>query len=199
MPHLIDPDWFKACEAHWGSVRAIDVFALAEQSQSVQGAFSMNVLGRALKGLPEQPWVRTLDQKPSSGAGVVWFECVGHQCKQNRLWLSLKVIAKVELICQRCMAPFLFDLDETVPFQLVRRASQVENEADDADPEAPERLLGSSRFDLMSLIEDQVILGLPYVPKHDVCPSGSHQVIDESSASVKKESPFHVLKGLKKG
>jgi uncharacterized protein len=53
----------------------------------------------------------------------------------------------------------------------------------------------------MSLIEDQVILGLPYVPKHDVCPSLKFEQTEPVAIEVDmpvKVSPFNVLKYLKK-
>jgi uncharacterized protein len=202
MSQLIDSQWFTACESHWGVVREFDIFAVAQQNQRMQGAFSLNILERAIDGLPEQPWVRDLAHKPQSGLGIVWFELVGYADKQNRLWLNLHIVAKASLVCQRCLMPFIFELDEEVPFHLVRRPSQVESDADDIDPDAPERLLGSSRFDLMVLIEDQVILGLPYVPKHDVCQEVKFDQGDEATLNIdamapKKVSPFLVLEGLK--
>ena len=34
----------------------------------------------------------------------------------------------------------------------------------------PEKVVGSHHFDLLAQIEDELILSVPYVPKHDVCP-----------------------------
>jgi len=202
MPQLIDSQWFKSCELHWGSVRAFDIFAVAEQPLRVQGAFGLHMLKRAIEDLSEQPFVRDLSHKPESGLGILWFDLVGHTDKQDRMWLNLHIVTKVSLVCQRCLVPFVFELDETVSFHLVRRPSQVESEADDIDPEASERLLGSGRFDLMGLIEDQVILGLPYVPKHDVCPGlkfeqGGVLAKNIDAHMPVKVSPFIVLNDLK--
>lgn len=201
MPPSIDSQWFKTCESHWGTVRAFNIFAVPEHAQTLQGAFSLHLLKRVVEDLPEQPFVRGLSQKTEAGLGVVWFELVGHTDKQDRMWLDLRIVTKASLICQRCLAPFIFELDENVSFHLVRRPSQVESDADDIDPDAPERLLGSSRFDLMGLIEDQVILGLPYVPKHDVCPGLKFKQTEPVAIEVDvpvKVSPFNVLKDLKK-
>jgi uncharacterized protein len=203
MSPTLDSQWFKSCESHWGTVRALDIFAIAVHTQTLQGAFSVHKLGRVMQDLPEQPFVKDFDHKPESGLGVVWFELSGRTDNQERMWLDLQVVAKVSLTCQRCLVPFVFEVNENIPFHLVRRPSQVESDADDIDPDAPERLLGSGRFDLMGLIEDQVILGLPYVPKHDVCPEvvvelgQSESNLNEPSENEKK-SPFHVLKSLKK-
>lgn len=201
MPLSIDSQWFKTCEAHWGSVRAFNIFAVAEHAQHIHGAFSLHLLKRVVEDLPEQPLIRTLSHKTETALGLVWFELVGHTDKQNRMWLNLHIVTKASLICQRCLVPFIFELDENVSFHLVRRPSQVESDADDIDPDAPERLLGSDRFDLMGLIEDQVILGLPYVPKHDVCPGLKFEQTESAATEVEvpvKVSPFNVLKALKK-
>lgn len=202
MSQPIESSWFTTCESNWGSVRAFDIFSIAEHAQHIQGAFSLHLLERVVEDLPEQPFVRDLAQKPESGLGIVWFELIGHKDNQERMWLNLHIVTQASLICQRCLAPFIFDLDEKVAFHLVRRPSQVESDADDIDPDAPERLLGSARFDLMGLIEDQVILGLPYVPKHEVCPGLKFEQVEATVKSIDVEepvkvSPFAVLQGLK--
>jgi uncharacterized protein len=203
MIPTIDSQWFKSCEANWGSVRALDIFAIAVHNQKLQGAFSLQSLGRVVQDLPEQPYVKDLEHMSDTGLGVVWFELTGRTDNQERMWLDLQVVTKVSLICQRCLVPFVFEVNENIPFHLVRRPNQVESEADDIDPDAPERLLGSGRFDLMGLIEDQIILGLPYVPKHDACPKtvdnpGLPELNAVEPLENEKKSPFHALKVLKK-
>ena len=37
-------------------------------------------------------------------------------------------------------------------------------------PDQPEKVVGAHHFDLLAQIEDELILSVPYVPKHDVCP-----------------------------
>lgn len=214
-------DWFNVCASHWGPARAVDLFKLAQQSQTLHGACALNLFARAIEGLPEQPWVRSVDQITTTGTGVVWFSCQGSEDLQHRLWLDLTVVVKVNLQCQRCLTPFVYEVNEQIRFQVVRYPDQLEDDSDELDPDAPEKLLGSSRFDVMSLIEDQIVLGLPYVPKHEICPEqalggtgqmslrserqsdrsqpGSKEDRSEDRAENRlfRESPFAVLKSLK--
>ena len=78
--------------------------------------------------------------------------------------------------------------------------------SDDEDEEGngfvsnqPEKVVGSHHFDLLAQIEDELILSVPYVPKHDVCPGAQAKVSDvpQEEPAVKRPSPFAVLEQLK--
>ena len=62
----------------------------------------------------------------------------------------------------------------------------------------PEKVVGSHHFDLLAQIEDELILSVPYVPKHEVCPGAQAKVSDAlDEPAVKRPSPFAVLEQLK--
>lgn len=62
----------------------------------------------------------------------------------------------------------------------------------------PEKVVGSHHFDLLAQIEDELILSVPYVPKHDVCPGAQAKDSEASQEPVvKRPSPFAVLEQLK--
>ena len=50
------------------------------------------------------------------------------------------------------------------------------------------------RFDLITQIEDELLLALPVSPRHAVCPD---EVLPEEAEAEKKPSPFAVLANLK--
>jgi uncharacterized protein len=69
----------------------------------------------------------------------------------------------------------------------------------DGDPDALiERVVGSRRMDVLALVEDVIILSLPYVSKHDVCPSLPTALEEEPGADTDRPSPFAALGRLKK-
>ena len=83
--------------------------------------------------------------------------------------------------------------------ELVENESEVEAEETwEDDPEAPDQLQGSTQFDVLSLVEDELILALPYVPKHEVCPSLPVGLESDQGSESVRPSPFAVLAELKK-
>jgi uncharacterized protein len=71
------------------------------------------------------------------------------------------------------------------------------------DDEAEEDLLALSRsFDLVELVEDELLMELPVAPRHDVCPEPvkmSAADTDFDAAAPEKENPFALLGRLKVG
>lgn len=86
---------------------------------------------------------------------------------EAELWLAIQVEAPVWLSCQRCLQPLAVDL------ALDRRLRFVHGESQAAalDAESDDDVLALSRsLDLRELVEDELLLGLPLVPRHDHCP-----------------------------
>ncbi len=112
------------------------------------------------------------------------------------IWLQLTVDTTLPLICQRCLSPV------DVPVQVDRWFRFVETEAAalEQDDESEEDLLVMSReFDLASLIEDEVLMDLPLVPRHDTCPVAVKLAAADADFEdvPTKPNPFAVLAGLK--
>jgi uncharacterized protein len=82
-------------------------------------------------------------------------------------WLHLEIQAHVPLQCQRCLQAMAQEVNVKRLFRFVRD----EAEADAQDDEAEEDLLvASKQFDLLALIEDELIMALPFAPAHERCP-----------------------------
>lgn len=161
----------------------IDVFDLARQGSSVSGACALSDLDRFGETLPAQ-------------TGQVQWQAQGEYNAAGQLFLSVQAQAVAVLECQRCLTLFEKPLKVSNRLELVRRESDLEG---DDDPDAIERIVGSNRFDLLALIEDELILALPYVPRHDVCqPKVSSVPQLEVVEDTKRPSPFAVLGKLKK-
>jgi uncharacterized protein len=106
--------------------------------------------------------------------------------------LKIGIQGKMNLICQRCLQAILFPLDLQKTYVFVK----TEEEADHfpLDKEDEEAMVESARFDLLSAIEDEILLALPHAPKH---PDGTCQ-LDQPNAVPEKPNPFKALKNLKK-
>jgi uncharacterized protein len=83
---------------------------------------------------------------------------------------------------------------------LVRRESDLgDDELDEDDLGQPEKIVGSPKFDLCVLVEDELILEVPYVPRHEVCPEtlDLDAQAEEQAGRQEPLSPFAVLSQLK--
>jgi uncharacterized protein len=127
----------------------------------------------------------------ASEVGEVGYEIEGVHDERGRPALRLRVNGTLQLRCQRCLEPMPFQVqtDET----LVLAGSLAEIHADPADANAPDRVLGGREMRVRELVEDEVILALPYAPRHESCTPRPSQDVDA------KTSPFAGLRGLMGG
>lgn len=95
------------------------------------------------------------------------------------------------LICQRCITPMPFLLDETSRIVLFADEESLD-EAMLADEEL-EGMLLEKELDVRTLVEDQILMSLPFSPRHEDC--GKNGTLDEVNRD--KPNPFAVLAGLK--
>lgn len=85
----------------------------------------------------------------------------------RRAFMRLSCSGVLTLACVRCLEPL------SVPIQIDRSLRLVGNEAQ-AEREDPEDddydvLVGGRTFDLGALIEDELIMALPWTPHHSDC------------------------------
>src|SRR5690606_41975608 len=85
----------------------------------------------------------------------------------QQVWLHLQAQLDLPMTCQRCLTPASIPLDVDRSFRFV--ADEATAEA--LDDESEEDLLALSRdFALRELLEDELLMELPVVPMHEVCP-----------------------------
>jgi uncharacterized protein len=137
-------------------------------------------------------------------ASVVWQvdgELRGaDQAAASAVWLHLQAQATVPLTCQRCLGPVQTPLVVDRWFRFVATESQAEAEDDDAEEDL---LALEPRPDLMAVLEDELLMALPLVPMHEVCPqtlplSAGNLPEDSDGEEPRRENPFQVLSKLKK-
>ena len=112
------------------------------------------------------------------------------------VWLHLTASASIPLTCQRCMTA----VDSPIKVDQWYRFVATEEIATAEDDESEEDLLVMEpQFDLLAVLEDELIMALPVVPMHEVCPvTPQMQTGDQAAESVEKPNPFAVLARLKK-
>ncbi|MBP6006938.1 MAG: DUF177 domain-containing protein [Rhodoferax sp.] len=167
----------------------IDVRHWCQESRQIAGQTSLSKFERLIqetKGLGAEntvAWsVRGWTVTDASGTSVAW--------------LNLDANLDMPLTCQRCLTAV------DVPTQIQRSYRFVESEAQAEleDDESEEDLLVISRdFDLAVLIEDEVLMDLPVVPRHEVCPVPVKLAAADPDfeANPAKPNPFAALSVLK--
>lgn len=114
-----------------------------------------------------------------------------------QVWLHLQAKTHVPQVCQRCLA----DVDLALAVDRSYRFVADEATAEAQDDESEEDVLALSReFNLLELIEDELLMALPLVPRHDVCPVQPKMAVsddDFESENGDKPNPFAVLGTLK--
>ncbi len=124
-------------------------------------------------------------------------EAVSEVGAQDQVWLHLQVNAVLPLLCQRCLSPVLTAVDVDRSFRFV--ADEATAMALD-DEEEEDLLVISREFNLIDLVEDEVILAMPLVPLHDTCPEPLSMSAEDpcfEQEEEKRPHPFAALAGLK--
>ena len=112
-------------------------------------------------------------------------------------WLTLQAEAEVPLLCQRCLQPLTESLSFERCFRFVATeelAAELDEDSDDEDV-----LALPARLDLRELVEDELILSLPIVPRHDDCPEPLPLPAEPAEAEPDAPHPFAALAALKGG
>ena len=161
------------------------------QPQPVIDGFEFASAGASLRGaLPIRDFPR-LNDMLARHEGEVAYEVEGVRDERGRPGLRLKVRARLELRCQRCLEalPFEVQADEV----LVLAATQAEIDAEPADVHAADRVVAAKEMPVRELVEDELILALPYAPRHAGCSARA------STDAAEKVLPFAGLRGLMRG
>jgi uncharacterized protein len=126
-----------------------DLMSLAERGAVLEGTIELAKLGR-LKDLLNSCEGRARARMSLS---------LSHD---DMLLLQLQCEADLELVCQRCLEPVVHEVREQVDFVVAEN-----EEARSVLPQGMDLIaLEGDRLQPATLIEDELIVSLPLVPKH---------------------------------
>lgn len=159
----------------------IDSLEFARAEQELRGSLPVTSLARLQDGLID-------------AAGGIDFVVKGGADARRRPILTLEVSGSLHLQCQRCLGLLDYPLRLFNTLRLVRQGENVGAEAD--DPEAADPIDASAELDVATLIEDEILLSLPFAPRHseDTC----QHVLGEVSRDAVRLSAFDKLAALRK-
>jgi uncharacterized protein len=110
--------------------------------------------------------------------------------KDGRDMLEVSLQGACTLRCQRCLNGLEYPVNQVSHLWLLPADRLDEAEEDDDEMDAIE---AEPRLDVLALIEEELLLGLPFAPRH---PEG--ECVPAVNDLQQKASPFAVLAGLKK-
>ena len=134
-----------------------------------------------------------LNKDCADHSGEVTWAVDGATSKQGYPQLTLSVSGAVQLMCQRCLTPYSFDMDSATVLILGKDDGHADEIEEMLDDESIDVIVGSRTCDIRDLIEDEALLALPQVPKHETCPET--KLLD--TLKSEKPSPFAGLKDFK--
>jgi uncharacterized protein len=159
--------------------------------QPVIDGFEFASAGATQRGiLPVREFPRLRDLL-ASDAGDITYEVEGMRDARGRPSLRLEVRGVLQLRCQRCLGAMPFAVEAGT--LLVLAATQAEMDAEPVDPDSPDRILAGKEMRVRDMVEDELILALPYAPRHEHCAPGA-TVADQG-----KQRPFADLRSLMRG
>lgn len=153
----------KPTRAPWNPSR-LDAAAFAQAGGSLEGRTALADLSRLAEDL-HRP-----DDAPVAGE-VVWV--LRGEMRPPRtgarpdVWVHLGASTAVPLTCQRCLRPVTTELEVDRWFRFVADEATAEAQDDDCEEDL---LALEPRPDMLSVLEDELLMTLPLVPMHDTCP-----------------------------
>lgn len=160
--------------------------------------------GQLAAQAPLGSWTRLIAETEGRGAEQpVHWSARGELLQPGHLrpqvWLHLQADAQLQLVCQRCLQ--LVDVE--VAFERSFRFAPDETAAAAEDDQSEEDVLAESRsFDLLELVEDELLMDMPVAPRHEQCPQTLPVSVGQDefeAAQAQRANPFAVLGKLKGG
>lgn len=155
----------------------INSLDFARQHGKIDGAIEVAALPRLADALADR-------------AGRLTWSLAGGVDRLQRGTLRLRVDGDVTLRCQRCLEPLPHRIEADATMTLFTDEARLETACD--EDEELDGIMAEEEFDVLALIEDEVLLGLPLAPRHDECRPAA---LEKTRAD--KPNPFAVLASLK--
>jgi uncharacterized protein len=141
------------------AAQPFDAFRAAERREVRTGAVDARDLPRVSDRLADEDDIPNRDAM----AEVAW-SIVGGKSVDGRAALKLALTGSLPLICQRCLQPMDWPLDHDSEVLLARDEGELAA-LDEASEQ--EVLLVVGPVDPHSLVEDELVLTIPFVPRHE--------------------------------
>lgn len=168
--------------------RAIDIFGWIHTGGEARGDLQLAQMERLVSLLADD--VGTLGWEARG-----WVEqAMGGE---EAMMLQLRASARPLLTCSNCLEPVAVDLSLDRTLRIVADEA-VAARLDELNPDI-DVIAGSRHFDLLELIEDEAILALPPLARHDLCVPPRRLRDDDDDEQEQPRGSLAALASLKKG
>ncbi len=157
----------------------IDPHVAARQARHMQGSIAVAKFERLVDALQRDKGDAFVDIQFRLGDG-------------GRIEFDLAVKAELIAQCQRCLGDVAYSVSSQRQMAVLADESEIDRLPADLEPVIVEEKL----LNLIPVIEDELILSLPIVMKHDVC-QPAVELAPKDDLDKERENPFAVLQQLK--
>ena len=168
----------------------LDVRSFAQAGAELSGQIPLQVFSRLMAESSEHVGPRLVDWHARG-------ELRNAAGGADQIWLQLTASVSLPMTCQRCLTPVDIQLSVDRLFRFVPDEEVAAAQDEVADEDVLEL---SPTFDLAGLIEDELLMALPVVPRHDVCPVEVKLSVADKEFEAEmaaKPNPFAALSRLK--
>jgi uncharacterized protein len=145
--------------------------------------------GATLAGTLELSDLPRLAELDCRGARI-GYTIRGGTTAQGKPALHVEAGGKLELACQRCLESVEVPITVASELELADSQQAIDRADDEVD-----RVLATRSMPVAALVEDEVILALPMVPKHAECPAR----VEGTDKVGERDLPFAALAALRTG
>ncbi len=124
--------------------------------------------------------------------GNIRYMVLGLLDKGNKPALEITLDGQCVLRCQRCLEGYTYPLHLSSRLLLEREERPLDESS--LAEEGTDSIVADEHLDVLALLEDEILLSLPFAPKH---PSGDCRQVTENQAESSR-NPFAILSGLKR-
>ena len=110
---------------------------------------------------------RVADQLMEGGAPVAW-RISGSTDAVGRPALTIELEGELPLECQRCLGVYRWPLRQTTQVLVARDDAEMARLDNDSELEV---VLATGPLDPAELVEDELVLAIPFSPLHPQCPT----------------------------
>lgn len=157
--------------------RALDLLAFCRDAGTHQGRWPLAGMPRLAASFSAATdgsvaWTVRGERRPVAGG-------------EAEIWLALAATADVPLECQRCLQTMVERLALERRYRFVRDESEAARLDEESEDDV---LVLQPRLDLHTLLEDELVLSVPLVPRHAVCPI---PLVAAGAAVLPADAPAH--------
>ncbi|QEY63970.1 metal-binding protein [Metapseudomonas lalkuanensis] len=162
----------------------VDPRKLADREVTLEGEIALASLERLCDPLADN-------------AGSIHVRLSFGRDERRAVVIHSRIDVEVKMVCQRCLELVALNIHSECDYAVVREGADSQSL-----PKGYDVLeVGEDPLDLMTLVEDELLLALPIVPAHDPEDCQQPAGLDEPEPSedeVSRSNPFSVLAQLKR-